>query len=165
LLNSQLSFLNNDLGEERKNLQPSLNLQKISLTKKFNASNYLKRNISLDFGKNFTSVNNNIEGIHKKTNFKKINKDYNNNIINYSNKNKSQRFNLNKNKFQTDASISNCFENKYENLKYKKNILIKNDKNNIKNNFESRNFSNKASNKASTFYNSVSNSRYTKNNL
>ena len=162
LLNSQLSFLNNDLGEEHKNLQPSLSLQKISLTKKFNASNYLKRNVSLDFGKNFTSVNNNIEGIHKKTNFKKINKDYNNNIINYSNKNKSQRFNLNKNKFQTDASISNCFENKYENLKYKKNILIKNDKNNIKNNFESRNLTNKISNNNLTLNEPGFNNRYLK---
>ena len=93
-------------------------------------------------------------------------KDENNiNIINYSNKGGSQRLLQNKNKFRIDASISNYFEKNYENLKYKKNILIKNDANNIKNNFESRNFSNKTSNKASTFYNSVSNSRYTKNNL
>ena len=96
------------------------------------------------------------------TNFKKINKDYNNNIINYSNKNNSQRLNLNKNKFQTDASISNFFENKYENLKYKRNILIKNDKNNIKNNFESRNLTNKISNNNLTLNDPGFNNRYLK---
>ena len=165
-INSQLSFLNNHLGEKPKNLSPSFSLQNISSTKKFNINNTLKRNSSLDLGKNFTSINNKIENIQKKSIFNKMTKDENNiNIINYSNKGGSQRLLQNKNKFRIDASISNYFEKNYENLKYKKNILIKNDANNIKNNFESRNFSNKASNKASTFYNSVSNSRYTKNNL
>ena len=165
-INSQLSFLNNHLGEKPKNLSPSFSLQNISSTKKFNINNSLKRNSSLDLGKNFTSINNKIENIQKKSIFNKMTKDENNiNIINYSNKGGSQRLLQNKNKFRIDASISNYFEKNYENLKYKKNILIKNDANNIKNNFESRNFSNKASNKASTFYNSVSNSRYTKNNL
>ena len=164
---SQVSILNKDISQKRIKLSPSLNNRKMTLIKKVKTNAELNKDISLEYEKNNTSNNNNIiESISKKFKeniMQKNNKEDNKkviNIINYTNKSQSQRFNQNKNNSQNNSSVPNLFKNNFENKKFNRNILIKQD---IKTNFDIKNLTNKLPKTNLSLHDITFNSRYDKN--
>ena len=165
---SQILIYNNDSFDKNKIklLKPNNTKKTLSL-KKVKSQDYIKRNSTLNIDNEEISNNNKIiENIYDKSkrNTKKEN-DKIINIINYSNKNNSQRFIYQKNNSQANLPMANIFENSLNNPSLNKSILIKNDINSIKNYFGFKNLTNKKPKSNLSLYDSSFKRRYNKNKM
>ena len=184
---SQLLINSNNKVDIDKNLQSSINIQRMSFYKKINQNKNKdsNKNYSLDIEKNNTSNNNensiqeNIKSMHSirliKNEHNQINKKQSKindirdnskliNILNYSYKNNSQRFLKIKDKSKTDSPMLNLLEKNISpnSIKINSNILVKNEIKNIKNINESNNSKNKLSKNNLSFYDTSVNFRNNK---